>query len=115
MTINYAASWIADFPLALSLPDVTVASCPVPKIQMINLPIHVASPTTNRPIITTTPRPSQLSDIKNIAASLRRNESCLTLYTLSGTRGVSVPDGLCVDRQGGDEEDRQGAEEGRDE
>jgi hypothetical protein len=45
----------------------------------------------------------------------RRHQSCPTLYTLSGTRGVSVRDGLCVDRQGGDEEDRQGAEEGRDE
>lgn len=46
---------------------------------------------------------------------LRRHQLGLTLYTLSGTRGVSVPDGLCVDRQGGDEEDRQGAEEGRNE
>ena len=96
---DYAASWIADFTVALSLPDVTVASCPVPKIQMISFPIHVDIPTTNKPIITTTAKPSQLSGVKDIAApsgDTNHARHC----TPSRERGVSVPDSLCVDRQG---------------
>ena len=46
------------------------------------------------------------------SCSLRRNYAYPILYTLSGICGVSVPDSLSVDRQGGDEEDRQGTEEG---
>jgi hypothetical protein len=68
MTVDYMASWSSDFIVALPLLGVTVSSCPVPKIQMMNFPIHVASPTTNKQMITTTPRPSQLSDMKNMAA-----------------------------------------------
>jgi hypothetical protein len=100
---DYAASWIADFTVALSLPDVTVASCPVPKIQMINFPIHVEIPTTNKPIITTTAKPSQLSGVEDIATPQETPIMPDIVHPVGNAR-VSVPDSLCVDRQGGDEE-----------
>jgi hypothetical protein len=64
ITIDHAASWsLID---VLSLPDVFMVSCPVPKSQMISFPMQVASPTTIRPITTTIPMPSQLSNVKNM-------------------------------------------------
>lgn len=65
MTADYAISW--SFVVALTLPDGSTASCPVPKSQMTDFPMQMASPTTIEPIITTIPMPSQLSDVENIA------------------------------------------------
>lgn len=63
--VDYAALWTLEFP-ALSRPDVSVALCPVPKNQMIDFPMHSASPTTINPISATIPSPSQLSEVKNM-------------------------------------------------
>lgn len=111
ITDDYVASWSADFIVALSLPDVSTASRPVPKSRMINFPMQVARPITTKPIITMIPMPSQLSDVENMAVPQGATTDLYDCTPYRRRKKILVPDSLCVDRQSGDEEDRQSAEE----
>lgn len=70
ITVDYAASWISDFTDALSQ-DGSLVSRPVPKSRMINLLIHMASPTTHIPMNRSEPMARQFSDMGNIVGLSR--------------------------------------------